>query len=204
MTQRAITVTLVLTLVLAAFVTLQLLRELGNGAVLFLAVLGGAVIWLLPGVFALALPAGAFGGVLLTHADQSTGIVDEDSTREMVRLAVLALMLSMLTVGWLVPMASRQVTGAFAPYQDSVQAVQPEVKPTTLPLDQLIARASSEPEGKQELLRRAARIAPSFLMPLLAGVLVMVRPRWTYKAAVTATLAVFVISVWAFWPGAVS
>ena len=39
----------------------------------------------------------------------------------------------------------------------------------------------------------------SFFMPLFAGVLVMLKPRWTYKAAVGATLAVFVISAWAFF-----
>lgn len=201
MAQRALTVTLVLTLVVAAFITVQIMREFGDGAVLFLAILAGAGIWFLPGAFALALPAGAFGGVLLTRAEQTTtDIVDEDPTRELVRLAVLALMASMLTVGWLVPMAARQTTGAFAPYRDGAQAEQLEVRPAALPLDELIRQSGSLPEARQELLRRAARIAPSFLMPFFAGALILVIPRWTYKAAVTATLAVFVISLWAFWP----
>lgn len=198
MTARAFSVTLILTLALAGLITVELLRELGNGALLLLVVWGGTVIWLLPAVFALALPAGAFGVVLLTHADPSTGNTEEDPKRETVRLAVYALMLSTLTVGWLVPLASRVATGTFAPYQDSAQAEQPEVRPRTLPLDELIARAGSVPEGQEELLRRARRIAPSFLMPLFAGGLVIVRPRWTIKSAVTATVTVFLISLLAF------
>src|SRR5262245_40843152 len=118
MTERAITITLTLTLALAAIITAQLLRELGNGALLFLVVLGGTVIWLLPAVFALALPAGAFGAVMLTHARVSTGNAsDEDSTREMARLAVVALTLSTLIVGWLMPLALRGMIGAPAPHQ---------------------------------------------------------------------------------------
>ena len=198
MTARAVSVTLILTLALAGLITIELLRELGNDALLLLVVLGGTVIWLLPGVFALALPAGAFGVVLLTHADPSTANTDEDPKRETVRLAVYALMLSTLTVGWLVPLASRVATGTFAPYQGSAQAEQSELRPRTLLLDELIARAGSMPHGQEELLRRVAWIAPSFLMPLFAGILVIVRPWWTNKAAVTATVAVFLISVLAF------
>ena len=68
-----------------------------------------------------------------------------------------------------------------------------------LALDELLLQARSVPETRQELVRRAVRIVPSFLMPLFAGVLVMLKPRWTYKTAVGATLGMFVISVWAFW-----
>ncbi len=199
MTERAITITLTLTLALAAIVTAQLLRALGSGALLFLAVLGGTVIWLLPAVFALALPAGAFGAVLLTHARQSTGhAADEDSRREMTRLAVIALILSMVTVGWLMPLALREMVGTSPPHQRGVHAARPEVRPATLLLDELIVRAGSVPAGRQELLHRAALIALSFVMPLLAGALVMLKPQWMYSTAVAATLAVFIISMHVF------
>jgi hypothetical protein len=36
-------------------------------------------------------------------------------------------------------------------------------------------------------------------MPLFGGVLVILRPHWTFKAAVAATLAAFVISVCVFF-----
>jgi hypothetical protein len=79
MTLRAITVTLMLTIVLTVVIVMSMMFELGDGGVLLLAILGEAVIWLLPGSFAVALPAGAFGGVLLTQAEQSASEVsDED------------------------------------------------------------------------------------------------------------------------------
>jgi hypothetical protein len=199
MTQRAIVVTLVLTLVGAAGTVIGILSELGAGGVLFLAILGGAIAWLLPQAFAFALPAGTFGGVLLTRAGHSAGVpADDDSMRELVRLAVLALVLSTLTVGWLVPMASVEASRPFSRYQDS-PAEPRETNPSTLALDVLLAQAGSVPEARQELVRRAVRIAPSFVMPLFGGVLVILRPRWTFKAAVAATLAAFVISVCVFF-----
>jgi hypothetical protein len=93
------------------------------------------------------------------------------------------------------PMGSGEMSRPFARFPDGVQAEQPEVMPRAFPLDELIIQAGLVSEARQELLRCAVRIAPSFFMPLLAGVLIMVRPRWTYKAAIGATLVVFIIYV---------
>jgi hypothetical protein len=90
-TLRAIVVTLILTIVLTFFAVVGIMFELGDGGILFLAILGGAIAWLLPGSFAVALPAGAFGGALLTYAEYPAGEgSDEDPKREIVRLAVFA------------------------------------------------------------------------------------------------------------------
>jgi hypothetical protein len=86
MTSRAIVITILLT---AAGVVL-LVWQLGPGGLLYVAPLGGAAVWLLSGPFALAMPAGAFGGVLLARTGQAA-VADEDSTRDTLRLAVLAL-----------------------------------------------------------------------------------------------------------------
>jgi hypothetical protein len=75
--------------------------ELGFGGLIYFFALGP---WFLPGALSLALPAGALGGVLLTRAEDSV-IAAEDSTRETVRLAVLTVLLSAISVGWLVPLA---------------------------------------------------------------------------------------------------
>ena len=99
------------------------------------------------------------------------------------RLALFAFVLSVLTVGWIVPMGSQEMTWPFSRYRDDGQAEQREMRPGSLWLNELLLQAGSAPEVRQELLRRATRIAPSFLMPLFAGVLVMVRPRWTYKSS---------------------
>jgi hypothetical protein len=200
MALRTLIVTLVLTIVLAVVWLVGTMFWLGNGGILFLAILGGAIIWILPGLFTVALPAGAFGGVLLTQAEHpANDDPDEDPRREIVRLALFTLVVSMLLVGWILPMGFGDMSGQFDRYRDGAQAEQGEVRPGSLPLDELLLQAGSVPEARQELLRRAARILPSFFMPLFAGVLVMVRPRWTYKTAVGATLAVFAVSVWTFF-----
>ena len=66
MNLRAVAVTLLLTFVGAVLIVMKL----GPGRLpifFYLAALGGSAVWLLPGPLALAIPAGAFGGVLL-HA----------------------------------------------------------------------------------------------------------------------------------------
>ena len=63
MTSRAIVVTIVR---MTAGVVRGVLK-LKPGGVLYLAALGEAAVGLLPGPFALAMPVGAFGGVLLAR-----------------------------------------------------------------------------------------------------------------------------------------
>lgn len=64
-----------------------------------------------------------------------------------------------------------------------------------VPLDELLTQADSTPGAWAEVLRRATWIAASFLLPLVASVLVLVKRRWTYSVATAATLVVFAISV---------
>ena len=188
---RAIVVTALFTVVAAAVGVMML----GPDGLLLLAILGPAAVWLLPSVVAVALPAGAFGGVMLTHADRA-GVhdPDEDGNREAIWLAVLATLLSALIVGWLVPLAHQPTEAAFSRYQSGAP-IAPEVRPARLPLDALLVGLSSVPGARQELLRRAAWIAPSLFLPLLAAGLGVVKRRWTYRESVAATLATFVLFV---------
>jgi hypothetical protein len=103
---------------------------------------------------------------------------------------------SALTVGWLVPLAYQETGWAVSRFQpDSLPVEQTQVRPERLTLDQLVARMGSVPGAGQDLLRRAAWIAPSFLAPLFAGVLVRIRKRWTRDEVAVATLVIYVISV---------
>jgi hypothetical protein len=187
---RAILVTLALT---AAAVVLVVVK-LGPGGPLLLPALGGSVVWLLPGALAVATPAGGFGGILLTRTRQGE-ITDEGWVDDTARLAVLALLLSALTVGWLVPLASHEIDGALSRLRTDIPAVdQREVKVEKLTLDQLFVDLDSVPGVRHELLRRAAWIALSFLLSLAAGALGKRRSGWTQGEAATATVMVFMIS----------
>jgi hypothetical protein len=190
MTLRAILVTLALT---AAAVLLIVLKP-GPGGLIYFAALGESAVWVVPGTFALAIPAGAFGGILLTRAGQAD-IIGQNWADDTARLAVLALLLSALTVGWLVPLAYHETDRAISQFRADILPVeQQEVKVERLTLDQLFVKLDSASRARQELLRRAARIAPSFLLPLVAGVLAKRRSRWTRGEAAIATVMVFMIS----------
>jgi hypothetical protein len=140
MTLRAILVTLVLT---AAGVALVLVK-LGPGGLIYLAALGGSAVWLLPGPLAVATPAGAFGR-RPAHASRQRR-VREDSTGATVRVAVLALLVSALTVGWLVPLAYLETGRKLSRFQgDSLPVEQPVIGLEGLTLDQLFVKADSVP-----------------------------------------------------------
>jgi hypothetical protein len=188
---RAIIITALFTMIGAAAAVMTL----GSGSLLFLAILGPTAVWLLPAFVVVALPAGAFGGVMLTHADRSGEFgPDEDANREAMQLAVLAMLLSAVIVGWLVPMANQPTEAAFAPYW-SGEPPALEITPATLSLDALVVGISSVPGARQELLRRAGWVLPSFLLPLLAAGLGVVKRQWTYRQSVAATVAVFALTI---------
>jgi hypothetical protein len=151
---------------------------------LYLAMLGGAAVWLLPAPFAIAMPAGAFGGVLLARAEQKV-VADEESTGDILRLAVLALLFSALTVGWLVPLAYQETGRAVSRFQNDRPPVElTEVRPERLRLDELVAGMGSVPGAGQELMRRAVWIVLAFLAPSFAAFLVRIRARWRRREAV--------------------
>src|SRR5262245_65549117 len=108
---RAIAITALLALIAAA----QVFLAMGSNGLLFLAIVGPAVVWLLLPFVVFALPTGAFGGVLFTYAERaSVDEPDEDTHRDAIRLAVLAMILSTVIVGWLVPGAGEPVEAQFA------------------------------------------------------------------------------------------
>ena len=184
MTIRAVLVTLALT---AAAVMLIVMKP----------GLGGreSAVWFLPAALTIAVPAGAFGGILLTRAGRQ-GSIDEHWVDETARVALLALLLTTVTVGWLVPLACRQTDRSMRRLQADIHQV--EVREGTasrLTLDQLFVQADSAPGATQELLRRAAWIAASFLLPLIAGVLTKLKSSWTRSEAALAAAMVFMISV---------
>jgi len=183
MTLRAILVTLALT---AAAVMLIVMKP----------GLGGreSAVWLLPAALTIALPAGAFGGILLTRSGRQ-GIIDANWVDETARLAVLALLLSAVTGGWLVPLAGQKTDRARSRLPaDTHQVEVREVTPSRLTLNQLFVQMDSAPGVTQELLRRAAWIAASFLLPLAAGV-ARLKSSWTQSEAALAAVMVFMISV---------
>jgi hypothetical protein len=188
--------TIAITALLSVAAALQAVLAMGSNGLLFLAIVGPAAVFLLPPFIVLALPAGAFGGILFTHADRATvDEPDEHAHRDAVRLAVLATIVSTVMVGWLVPQAGQPIEAAFSRFQDNSAQVAAAVSPARLSLDELVLAIGSVPGAGQELLRRVAWIAASLLMPLFATLLVAVKRRWTYGAAAAATLAVFGVFV---------
>ena len=184
MTLRAILVTLALT---AAAVMLIVMRPGPGGR--------ESALRLLPAALTLAVPAGVFGGILLTRARQGD-IIDEHWVDETARLAVLALLLNAVIVGWLVPLAHRETDRSISrPQTDTHQVDVRKVTAARLTLDQLFVQIDSAPGARQELLRRAAWIAASFLLPLVAGVLAKLKSSWTQSEAALAAVMVFMISV---------
>jgi hypothetical protein len=188
---RAIVITALFTLIAFAAAVMTL----GRGGLLFLAILGPAAVWLLPAVVIVVLPAGAFGGVMLTYADRAGGYdPDEEFNREAIRLAVLAMLMSALIVGWLVPITNQSTEAAFSRFQTGAPAAL-ESTPAKLTLDALLAGMNSVPGARQELVRRSTWVVLSLLLPLLAAGLGVMKRRWTYRQSLAATLAVFVIFV---------
>jgi hypothetical protein len=137
-----------------------------------------------------------FGAVLFARAEQETSdIADESSNAETVHLAVIAMVLSTLVSGWIVPLGPERVEQEFSRFRDSTAAPEPaDERPERLKLDELILRMNSVPGAGQELLRRFMWIAASFFTPLLAGVLVRLKSRWTQGEAAAATLALFIFT----------
>jgi len=188
---RALLVTMALT---AAGFMLIVLKPGQGGPTLFFG-LNESAVWLLPGALALAIPAGVFGGILLTRVGQPD-IIDETWADDTAGLAVLALLLSALTVGWLVPLAGGQTDRAMSGIQtDTPQVELREGRTSRLTLDRLVVQMDSTPGARQELWRRAAWIAPSVLLPLVAGVLAKLRAPWTRGEAALAVVMVFMISL---------
>ena len=171
-----------------------LVMQLGQGAPLFLAMLGGAAVWLLLAPFAIAMPAGAFAVSCSRGPSRRWSPMKTRPAKHYVS-PVLALMLSTLTVGWLVPRAYQETGRAVSRLvPDGVRRTDGgHTRETTL--DQLVDGARSIPGAGKELLRRAAWVLPSFLAPLFAAILVRVRARWKLREAVAATLVIFGISV---------
>ena len=188
---RAIIITALFTVIAAAAAVMTA----GFDGLLLLAILGPTAVWLLPAFVVVALPAGAFGGVMLTHADRAAGFgPDEDANRKAMQLAVIAMLLSVLIVGWIVPTAYEPTEAAFSRYQNGATAA-PEIRPARLTLDTLLVEINSVPGAKQELLRRAGWMVLSLLLPLFAAGLGVVKRSWTFSQSVAATAAAFVFVV---------
>jgi hypothetical protein len=99
---RAIVLTVVFTIVALAFSFLRL-------GPLVVAMLGGFVVWWIPAHLVVALPAAAFGGILLAQTEPvDTNEQGEDRWSESLRLIVLTTLVSLLTVGWFVPWRTRR------------------------------------------------------------------------------------------------
>jgi hypothetical protein len=193
MISRAIVLTVVFTL---TAVTISLCR-LGPLAV---AMLGGFALWLLPGHLAVSLPAAAFGGVLMTHAEGVDSNEDREEARgQTVRLILCTTLVSLLCVGWLMPWAYQESGRAFSRFVDRSSSVEePARARADLTLEELLVRGGSDPVARSELTRRAGWVGAAFFLPLLAILLCGAHRRWTYQSALGATVAVFAACV-VFW-----
>jgi hypothetical protein len=188
---RAIVLTVVFTIVALAFSFLRL-------GPLVVAMLGGFVVWWIPAHLVVALPAAAFGGILLAQTEPvDTNEQGEDRWSESLRLIVLTTLVSLLTVGWFVPWANQETGQAFSRYVDrGVEKAAPT--PTALTLDELVVQAGSDPAARSELVRRVVWPVAAFLLPLLAIIRSRAHHRWRYRSAIGATVAVFVVCL-IFW-----
>jgi hypothetical protein len=187
--------TIVLT---AVFTVVALVLSAFRLGPLVVAMLGGFVLWLIPAHLVVALPAAAFGGVLITHAEAvNANEQSEDLGADSRRLIILTTLVSLLTVGWFVPWAGHETGRAFSRYVDrGVEKAAPT--PTALTLDELVVQAGSDPAARSELVRRVVWPVAAFLLPLLAIILSRAHHRWRYRSAIGATVAVFVVCL-IFW-----
>lgn len=185
MISRAIVLTVVFTIVAPVVSAFRL-------GPLFLALFGPFVLWLVPAHLVVALPASGFGAVLITCVESTDPYESgEDLRADSIRLIVLTTLVSLLVVGWLVPWANQASGAAFSRYVDR-PVEEPARTPGQLTLDELLVPAVTDSAARAELLQRAVWPAAAFVLPLFATLLYAVYPRWTYRAAVGTTVAVFV------------
>lgn len=188
----------VVTAVLTSATFLVALFMAGPGFLLYLAMLGGAAAWLLPGLVAQALPCGLFGGTLVAAA----GPASEERVRPaaVVGATCLLTVAALALVGWLAPQGYQATAAATARYRTGPSTAsrdgataRPPQSPAALELPALMADASDGARG--ELWRRLLPVVATFVLGVVAAGVVGSGARWSTRTALVATAVVFAIQM---------
>lgn len=191
----------VVTAILTSATFLVALFMAGPGFLLYLAMLGGAAAWLLPGLVAQALPCGLLGGTLVAAANPSS----EERLRPagVVGATCLLTVAALGLVGWLTPQGYQASAAATARYRTGPSSAtraeataRPSQSPAALELPALMADTSDG--ARAELWRRLLPVAATFVLGVIAAGVVGSGARWTTRTAVVATGVVFAIQM-SYW-----
>ena len=145
-----------LTAVFTALALLVTASHVGSGFLLYLAMLGGAAVWLLPVHVGLALPAAVFGATMLA-ASGPRALADRPVARDVVVLTCFLTLLCVYLVGWVMP-AGHAGTGARVARYQNAPVERPEAEPpAALQLPHLLADGSEA--ARAELYRRLWPVA---------------------------------------------
>ncbi len=180
-------------LTFGAFLTLS--AKAGPGLLLYVAMLGGSAVWLLPGLLAQALPLGLFGGTLVAAASRPTN--DRIAPAQLLMPTVLIVGLCLGLTGWMVPEGYRVTAAAAARFTGGTESASDSLPAPALDLPSLVAAGT--PAARSELGRRLLPVTGCALAGLVAAVLLAVGIRLPIRAVVVLTLALFVaqMTLWA-------
>jgi hypothetical protein len=171
--------------VAALFVTAT---HVGPGFVLYAAMLGDAIGWLLPVHVAVALPAGVFGGALLAGSGRRDA---EGRARpaDILTLTLVATLASAWLVGWMMP-AAYEATAARSDRYIDAGTKRPETPPpAALTLSELLADGSAE--ARAEVGSRLRLTAPCLILGLVAAALVASPLAWAPRSALGGAAVAF-------------
>lgn len=166
--------------------------QVGPGFVLYAAMLGDAIAWLLPVHVAVALPAGVFGGALLA----GSGPRDAEARArpmEILRLTLVATLASAWLVGWMMPAAYEATAVRTDRYIDAGVKRPETPPPAALTLSELLADGSAE--AVAEVVRRLRLTAPCLILGLVAAALVASPLAWTPGSALGGAAVAFLWQV---------
>ena len=192
--------------VLTAATFMALVFTSGPGLLLYLAMLGDAAVWLLPGLLVQALPLGLFGGVLLA-ADRPRA-EDAIRPRNILGLALLLTMVTLGLTGWIIPEGYR-ATAAIGDRFTTSATVERRTEPSAaarnattpaaaLDLPQLLKNPS--PETNAHLLRRLRPVVGCMLAGAAAAGLVAVGWRPRSSRVIALTTAMFFVQMFLWKP----
>jgi hypothetical protein len=162
--------------------------KLGAGFFLYLAALGPAAAWLVPGLVAQAMPAGLLGGTLMAAAGPR-GEAYHVRAGEVLGFACAATLLSLYLVGWLAPEGFRATSDAMRPFQQNA-VERPAAPPAALDMLDLVAERS-EP-ARVELRRRLTLVISCAAAGIIAAAMVASRLVWSIRTALGVAAAAFI------------
>jgi hypothetical protein len=187
MTLGSATLGVTLLLTLGAF--LVLLSSLGPAALLYVAMLGPQVPWLLPGLLAQTIPPGLLGGTLLAHS--TADATWRPTVPDVLKATVVLTLVTLYLTGWLAPLAFERTGAAVDRFRDQPAVErQAPAPPVARPLPELM-RDASEP-ARTELWRRLQLVALCAAFGLAAAAVVGSGVRMNTATVVGITAVAFI------------